>query len=213
MGHKKFSFFKRTADGNSADSIEANYKFVPNDKHIVIHCERTCCYYVFSDCEPLVNFLTAQKRDNPELLNFYEVICGQSYQKLRFNVDAPVEFLEQIMTKFEKPKLKAKPAKPEPTGLELIDNLELGLYEENLAKVRCYNDYVNNTSLNMWRSFHITSHLIYKLSIIVFAPEVYNGASSGINWNYKCGHIIATLHSNVTVYGLGDIYMYLHGHS
>jgi len=69
MGHKKFSFFKCNADGKPADSVEANYKFVPNDKCIVIHCERICCYYVFSNCEALVNFLNAQKRDNPELLN------------------------------------------------------------------------------------------------------------------------------------------------
>jgi len=116
--------FKCTINGNSADSIEANYKFVPNDKRIVIHCERTCCNYVFSSCEALVAFLTAQKRDNPKLLNFHEFICGQSYQKLRFDVDAHVEFFEQIMPNFEKPELEAK---PEPTGLKLIESLELGL--------------------------------------------------------------------------------------
>jgi len=37
------------------------------------------------------------------------------------------------------------------------------------------------------------------LSIIVFASEVDNGALGGVKWHYKCGHIIATLHSNVTV--------------
>jgi len=114
---------------------------------------------VFDDCESLVAFLTAQKKDNPEFLNFHEVICGQSYQKLRFDVDAPVEFLEQIMPNFEKPELDAEPAKPKPTGLNLIGDLELGLYEEKLAKVRRYNDYVNNTSLNMWCGVHIMTHL------------------------------------------------------
>jgi len=77
-------------------------------------------YYVFSNCESLVAFLTAQKKDNPKFLNFYEVIRGQSYQKLWFNVDALVEFLEQIMPNFEKPKLDAKPNKPELTGLKLL---------------------------------------------------------------------------------------------
>jgi len=160
MGHKKFSFFKHAANGKLADSLEANYKFVSNDKHVVGHCERTCCYYVFSNCESLVDFLTAQKRDKPKLLNFHEVIHGQSYQKLRFDVDAPVEFLEQIMPNFEKPKLEAKPTKPKPkpTGLELIDDLEVGLYEEKLAEVRHYNDHIKNTSLNMCCSVCIMSH-------------------------------------------------------
>jgi len=52
-----------------------------------------------------------------------------------------------------------------------------------------------------------------KLFIITFALEVYNGASSSINQHYKCGHIIATLHPNVTVYNLGDICMHLCRHS
>jgi len=47
---------------------------------------------------------------------------------------------------------------------------------------------------------------VNKLSIIIFAPEVYKGALGGIDWHYKCGHIIATLHSNVIVYDFGDIY-------
>jgi len=154
MCHKKFSFFNCITNRKSTEVVEANYKFVPNKKSIVIHCERTCCYYVFDNCESLVAFLTAQKKDNPEFLNFHEVIHdrGQSFQKLRFDVDAPVEFLEQIMPDFEKPKLDAKPVKPEPTGLDLIDNLELGLYEEKLAKVRRYNDYVNKTSLTFTRT-------------------------------------------------------------
>jgi len=45
------------------------------------------------------------------------------------------------LSDFEKPKLKAEPAKPEQTGLDLIDSLEFGLYEEKVAEVRCYNEY------------------------------------------------------------------------
>jgi len=77
-----------------------------------------------------------QKKANPELLNYHEVIRGQSYQRLRFDIDAPIEFLEHAMADIKKPELKAEPAKPEPTGLNFIDSLEFGLYEENLAKVR-----------------------------------------------------------------------------
>jgi len=146
---------------------------IVDDKRIVIHCERTCCYYVFDDCESLMAFLTAQKKDNSEFLNFHEVIHGQSYQKLRFDVDAPVEFLEQIMPDFEKPKLDAEPAKPKPTGLNLIDDLELGLYEEKLAEVRHYNDYVNNTSLNMWRGVHIMTHI--NMAIKKAFEDFYSG--------------------------------------
>jgi len=80
---------------------------------------------VFDTCDEMVAFLSAQKKDNPELLNYHEVICGQSYQKLRFDIDTPIEFLEHVLSDFEKPKLKAKPAMPKPTGLELIDSLEL----------------------------------------------------------------------------------------
>jgi len=93
LPYKKFPYFKNNTDGDTTDSIEANYKFVPDDKCIVIHFERTCCFYVFVTCDEMVAFLTAQKKDNPELLNYHEVIRGQSYQKLRFDIDAPTEFL------------------------------------------------------------------------------------------------------------------------
>jgi len=46
---------------------------------------------------------------------------------LRFDVDAPIEFLKQFLSDFEKPKLEAKLVRPKPTGLKLI--------EENLAEV------------------------------------------------------------------------------
>jgi hypothetical protein len=68
--------------------------------------------------------VTAQKKDHPKLLNFHEVIRGQSYQKLRFDIGTPIEFLEHVLSDFEKPKLKAEPAKPEPTGLDLIESLD-----------------------------------------------------------------------------------------
>jgi len=51
------------------------------------------------------------------------------------------------------------------------------------------------------------------LAIIVFAPEVDNGATGSINRHYKGGHIIAALDTNVTVDYLGDIYVHLRGHS
>jgi len=153
MPHKKFSFFKHTIGGNPADSVETSYTFKPNDKHLIIHCKRTCCYYVFSWG------MVAQKKANPELLNFHEVICGQAYQKLRFNVDAPMDFLKHVLPNFEKPALEAKPVKPEPTGLGLLDRLELGLYEEKLAEVRQYNDFVNKTSVNMCHGYHLMDHL------------------------------------------------------
>jgi len=159
MPYKKFPFFKNNTDGDSADSVEANYKFVPDDKRIVIHCERTHCFYVFDNCESLVAFLTAQKKANPELLNYTEVILGQSYQKLRFDVDAPIEFLEHVLSDIEKPKLKAEPAKPKTTGLNLIDSLEFGLYEEKLAQVRCYNDYITNTSINEMCGVQLMNHI------------------------------------------------------
>jgi len=50
------------------------------------------------------------------------------------------------------------------------------------------------------------------LSIIVFAPEIDNGAMGAVNGDYKCRHIIATLDANVTVDYLGDIYVHLRGH-
>jgi len=51
------------------------------------------------------------------------------------------------------------------------------------------------------------------LAIIVFAPEVDNGAPGSIYRHYKCRHIIAALDANVTVDYLGDIYVHLRGHS
>jgi len=173
MPHKKLSLFKNTTDGDSTDSVEASYKFVPNDKHILIHCERTCCYYVFDTCDEMVAFLSDQKKDNLKLLNYHELIRGQSYQKLRFDIDAPIEFLEHILSDFEKPKLEAKLAMPEPTGLDLIDSLEFGLYEEKLAEVRCYNEYITNTSLNDMHGVHLMTHI--KMAITKAFAELYYG--------------------------------------
>jgi len=147
MPYKKFPLFKNNTDSNNADSVEANYKFVPNDKCVAIHCKRTRSFYVFDTCDKMVAFLVAQKKADPELLNYHEVICGQSYQKLRFDIDAPIEFIENVMADIKKPELEAKPTKPEPTGLDFIDSLEFGIYEEKLAEVRRYNDYVTKTSL------------------------------------------------------------------
>jgi len=178
MPHRKFSFFKHTTVGNSADRVEASYKFVSNDKCIVIHCERTHCYYVFSTCNEMVALLSTQKKDNPELLNFYEVICGQSYQKLRFDVDAPMKFLKQVLPNFENPELEAKPVKPKPTGLELIDSLELGLYEEKLAEFRHYNDYVTKTSLNMWHGVHLMDQLKQAIKKTFFQLLLQQGSFS-----------------------------------
>jgi len=48
---------------------------------------------------------------------------------------------------FEKPKLEAEQARHKSSGLELIDSLEFDLYEEKLAEVRHYNDYVINTKM------------------------------------------------------------------
>jgi len=79
MPYKKFPFFKNDTNSNNTDSVEANYKFVPNEKHVVIHCERTCSFHVFDTCNEMVAFLIAQKKANPELLNYHEVIHGQSY--------------------------------------------------------------------------------------------------------------------------------------
>jgi len=112
MPYKKFPFFKNNTDGDTTDSIEADYKFVPDDKRIVIHCERTRCFYVFDTCDEMVAFLTAQKKDNPELLNYHDVIHGQSYQKLRFDIDAPIEFLEKSSS--------SKPSQPCPSQLVSI---------------------------------------------------------------------------------------------
>jgi len=41
-------------------------------------------------------------------MNFHEVIHGKAY-------NAPMEFLEQVLPEYKKPKLGAKPIKPEPT--------------------------------------------------------------------------------------------------
>jgi len=117
MPYKKFPLFKNNTDGNNAESVEANYEFVPNDKHVAIHCKRTCSFYVFDTCDEMVAFLIAQKKANPELLNYHKVIRGQSYQKLRFDIDAPIEFSENVMSHIKKPELEAKPVKQEPTGL------------------------------------------------------------------------------------------------
>jgi len=119
----------------------------------------------------MVAFLTAQKKANPELLNYHEVILGQSYQKLRFDIDTPTDFLEHVLSYIEKPELEAKPAMPEPTGLNLIDSLEFGLYEEKLAKVRHYNDYVKNTSINEMRGVHLMNHI--KTAITKAFAELY----------------------------------------
>jgi len=173
MPYQKFPFFKNNTDGNNADSIEANYEFVPDDKHVAIHCKRTRSFYVFDTCDEMVAFLIAQKKADPGLLNYHEVICGQSYQKMRFNIDGPIEFLEHVMSDIKKPKLKAKPAKPEPTGLDFIDSLEFGLYEENLAQVRRYNDYVTKTSLNEMRSVQLMNHI--KTAITAAFAKLYYG--------------------------------------
>jgi len=46
----------------------------------------------------MVAFLVIQKKADPELLNYHEVIFGQSYQRLRFDIDAPIEFIENVMS-------------------------------------------------------------------------------------------------------------------
>jgi len=68
-------------------------------------------------------------------------------------------FLEQVLSNLEKPELEAKPVRPKPTSLELIDSLELGFYEEKLAETRNYNENVTKTSLNVWSGVHMMSHL------------------------------------------------------
>jgi len=82
MPYKKFPLFKNNTNGNNADSIEANYEFIPNDKHVTIHCKRTRSFYVFDTCNEMVAFLVAQKKADPELLNYHEVIRSQSSQRL-----------------------------------------------------------------------------------------------------------------------------------
>jgi len=34
MPYQKFPFFKNSTDSHKADSIEANYEFIPNDKRV-----------------------------------------------------------------------------------------------------------------------------------------------------------------------------------
>lgn len=68
-----------------------------------------------------IDFIVAQNKANPENMNFHEVIHSKAYQKLRFDVDAPMEFLEQVLPEYKKPELEARPIKPEPTGNELLD--------------------------------------------------------------------------------------------
>jgi len=64
-------------------------------------------------------------------------------------------------------KLKAKPAMPEPTGLNLIDSLEFGLYEEKLAKVsRYHNEHITNTSINEMHGVHLMNNI--KTAIILW---------------------------------------------
>jgi len=191
MLHRKSSFFKHTTNCDPADAVESNYTFKPDDKH----CKRTCCYYVFSTCDEMVAFLSAQKKANPEHLNFHEVIRSQAYQKLRFDVDAPMEFLKGVLPNYEKPELEAEPIKPEPTGIELIDHLELGLYEEKLAEVRHYNDYVTKTSLNMWHGVHLMSHL--KWAIKKALVNLYHGTA-------KISDIVASVDDYLLVFGSSD---------
>jgi len=119
----------------------------------------------------MVAFLVAQKKANPELLNYHKVIRGQSYQKLRFDIDAPIKFIENVMADIKKPELKAEPTKPEATGLDFIDSLEFGLYEEKLAQVRRYNDYVTKTSLNEMRCVQLMNHI--KVAIGVAFSKLY----------------------------------------
>jgi len=47
--------------------------------------------------------------------------------------------------------------------------------------------------------------------MIIFAPEIDNGAPGSVDGDYKCRHIIATLDANVIVDYLGDIYVHLRG--
>jgi len=181
MPYKKFPLFKNNTDSNNADSIEANYKFVLNDKRVAIHCKRTCSFYVFDTCDEIVAFLVAQKKADPELLNYHEVIRGQSYQRLRFDIDAPIEFIENVMADIKKPKLKAKPAKPKATGLNFIDSLEFGLYEEKLAQVRRYNDYITKTSLNEMRCVQLMNHIkvAIRAAFSKFSSTLYHPCSKG----------------------------------
>jgi len=59
---------------------------------------------------------------------------------------------------------------PEPTGLNLIDSLEFGLYEENLAEVRHYNEHITNTSLNEMPGVHLMNNI--KTAITLGSDQV-----------------------------------------
>jgi len=77
------------------------------------------------------------------------------------------------LSDFKKPNLKSKPAMPKPTGLDLINSLEFGLYEENLAEVRCYNEHITNTSLNEMRGAHLMTNI--KTAITKAFAKLYYG--------------------------------------
>jgi len=62
---------------------------------------------------------------------------------------------------------------PQPTGLNLIDSLEFGLYEEKLAEVRHYNEHITNTSLNEMRGVHLMANI--KTAMIKAFAELYYG--------------------------------------
>jgi len=91
--------------------------------------------------------------------------------RLRFDIDAPMEFIENVMSHIRKPKLEAKPTKPKATGLNFINSLEFGLYEEKLAQVRRYNDYVTKTSLNEMCCVQLMNHI--KIAIGVAFSKLY----------------------------------------
>jgi len=195
MPYKKFPLFKNNTNSNNANSIEANYKFVPNDKRVAIHCKRTHSFYVFDTCNEMVAFLVAQKKADPELLNYHEVIRGQSYQRLRFDIDAPIEFIENVMADIKKAELEAKPAKPKATGLDFIDSLEFGLYEEKLAQVRHYNDYVTKTSVNEMHGTMLMNHI--KIAIRVAFSKLYCSKGDILG-------LPANVEENLLVFDLSD---------
>jgi len=98
------------------------------------------------------------------------------------------------MSHVKKPELKAKPVKPEPTGLDFINSLEFGLYEENLAQVRHYNDYITKTSLNEMRCVQIMNHI--KIAIGVAFSKLYSkGDILGLP---------ANIEENLLVFDLSD---------
>jgi len=132
---------------------------------------------------------------NPELLNYHKVIRGQSCQKLRFDIDAPIEFYEHAMSHIKKPKLEAKPVKPEATGLDFIDSLEFGLYEEKLAQVRRYNDYITKTSLNEMSCVQLMNHI--KIAIRVAFSKLYCSKGDILN-------LPANVEENLLVFDLSD---------